>query len=109
MDVQDQNDFRRVVAFFWGKNNANNVPMTERAVTSVVSALETAGACSKKMDLVSRPHNSLARPAFAYAIKQITNIAKNLNFGNSGIYISCKNVVAISYRTRIAEIIAGID
>jgi len=39
MDLQDQNNFQKVVAFFWGEKNAKSIPMTNRAVTAVEDAL----------------------------------------------------------------------
>lgn len=108
MNIEDANDFKRVVSFFWGERNAELVPLNEQSVSAVVEVLEAAGICSEMMDLIPRPHNSLARPAFSYAIKQIKRIAKELTFSGSGAYISCKNTVALKYRTRISEIVNGL-
>jgi len=62
----------------------------------------------KPQVLAPRPHTSLTRPAFSYALKQINRIAKELSFGSTGTYISCRNIVALSYRTRISEIVNGL-
>ncbi len=69
MNIEDSNDFKRVVSFFWGVHNARLVPLNEQSVTAVVGALESVGACSD---------------------------------------MSCKNIVALSYRTRISEIVNGL-
>src|SRR5690606_25916842 len=108
MNIEDSNDFQRVVAFFWGEHNAQIIPKNEHSVTAVIEVLDATGACSDMMDMVPRPHTSLAKPAYSYALKQIKRIAKDLISGNSSTYISCKNTVALAYRTRIAEIVNGI-
>ena len=108
MDIDDSNDFKRVVAFFWGEHNAKLVPKNEYSVEAVVDVLDAAGACSDTMDLVPRPPTSLNRPSYNYAIKQIRRIAEDLMGGNTGIYLSCKNTVALAYRNRIVEIVNGV-
>jgi hypothetical protein len=96
------------VSFFWGEHNARLVPLNEQSISAVAEVLEAAGACSDMMDLVPRPHTSLTKPAFSYALKQIKRIAKDLTFGSNGTYIVCKNTVALTYRTRISEIVNGL-
>lgn len=108
MNIEDANDFKRVVSFFWGESNAELVPLNEQSVSAVMEALEAAGVCSEAMDLVPRPHNSITKPAFSHAIKQIKRIAKELTFGSSGTYMNCRNMVALKYRTRISEIVNGL-
>jgi len=36
MNIEDSNDFKRVVAFFWGEANAQIIPKNEQSVTAVV-------------------------------------------------------------------------
>lgn len=108
MNIEDANDFKRVVSFFWGERNADLVPLNEQSVSAVVEVLEASGACSETMNLVPRPHSSITKPAFSYAIKQIKRIAKELTYGSSGTYISCRNIVALKHRHRMSEIVNGL-
>ena len=104
MNINELNDFKHVVAFFWGEHNTTLVPLNELSVTYVIGVLNTAGDCGNIMDLTPRPYTPLSRPAYSYAIKQISRIAKNITMGNKGVYINCKNTVVLVYRTKIIEI-----
>ncbi len=108
MYQSDKMEMKKVIAFFWGDRVANSIPLTERTATFLAQILEESGACSETMDLVPRPSGSLVRPGISYAIKQIKRVASELVKGNQSQYISCKNIVALKYRTAVAEMVNGI-
>jgi hypothetical protein len=74
----------------------------------VSNALQESGECSDMMDLVPRPTNPIAKPGIGYAVKQIRRIAKELVVGNEKQYITCKNWVALRYKSGILELVNGI-
>lgn len=106
MDFNDKQNVATVINFFWGHGTTTPEGVNEEAAIVAYEALEQAKVCSKSMDLVPRP--TYAKSGIKYVLKQLAGIGKRIKQGDTAIYNSCKGVVALRYRTKIAMALNGI-
>ncbi len=77
--TQEEIQYAKVVLkAAYGERFANQVPINENTFLTLAEILEESGKCSDNIDLVPRPHGSIARPTISYALKLIKQICKEI-------------------------------
>jgi len=106
MDREKRKYATIVINGFFGKDTTTPETVTERAVMVVFEALEQLKECSSSMDLIPRPKYGAV--GLSYPLMEIVKIGKRIQFGDESIYLRCRDVINLKYKTRISEALMGI-
>ncbi|WP_336366043.1 hypothetical protein [Marinobacter sp. C2H3] len=99
MDLDQREHLSVVINYFWGEGTTSPQAVNESMASVAYHALEEAQNCSAAMDLVPRP--AAGRPGFKYIIKQVAKIGKRIASGDTKTYETCRQRVAINFRTQM--------
>lgn len=99
MESDQREHISAVINYFWGDGTTSPESVNQGMATIAYEALEEAQSCSAAMDLVPRPVSG--RPGGKYIIKQVAKIGKQIASGDTQIYETCRNRVAINFRTQM--------
>lgn len=99
MESDQREHISAVINYFWGDGTTSPESVNQGMATIAYEALEEAQSCSAAMDLVPRPVSG--RPGGKYIIKQVAKIGKRIASGDTQIYETCRNRVAINFRTQM--------
>ncbi|MGI0118798.1 hypothetical protein [Zooshikella sp. RANM57] len=99
MNSSDQEYIAVLINYFWGEGAATPSAINGNVINTVYEVLLEAQSCSSSMDLVPRPSGSVA--GIGYSVSQLVNIGKRIASGDTRLYITCKNVAAARYKTKV--------
>ncbi len=99
MDSNQREHVATVINYFWGEDTTAPEHINQGMAAIAFEALEEAQTCSAAMDLVPRPTSG--KPGTSYVVKQVAKIGKRIAAGDTQVYESCRQRVAINYRTQM--------
>jgi hypothetical protein len=99
MNSDQREHISAVINFFWGEGTTSPESVNQGMTIIAYEALEAAQSCSAAMDLVPRPVSG--RPGSTYIIKQVAKIGKRIVSGDTQIYETCRQRVAINFRNQM--------
>ncbi len=97
---QEKRDARIIIEGFFGAHVADQITINKVVLEVLGEMLASNERCSRLMDLVPRP--SGFRPGLSYIRRQLRDLARRVA-SNDSSYLACQNIVAASYRTKLAR------
>ncbi|MEX2476223.1 hypothetical protein [Marinobacter sp.] len=99
MDSNQRQHISTVINYFWGVDTTAPEHVNQGMAAIALEALEEAQSCTAAMDLVPRPVSG--KPGASYVVKQVAKIGQRIAAGDTQVYESCRQRVAINYRTQM--------
>ncbi len=99
MESEQREHISTVINYFWGEGTTSPESVNQGMAAVAYEALQEAQSCSAAMDFVPRPASG--RPGMGYLVKQVAKIGKRIASGDTQVYESCRQRVAINYRIQM--------
>ena len=99
MESDQREHVSTVINYFWGEGTTSPDSVNEGMAAIAYEALDEAQSCSAAMDLLPRPVSG--RPGGKYIIKQVAKIGKRIASGDTQIYETCRQRVAVNFRNKM--------
>ena len=99
MESDEREHISVVINYFWGEGTTSPESVNQGMAAIAYEALEEAQSCSAAMDLVPRPISG--RPGIKHVIKQVAKIGKRIASGDTQIYETCRQRVAVNFRNKM--------
>ncbi|MDX1634603.1 MAG: hypothetical protein R3280_08205 [Marinobacter sp.] len=99
MQSEQREHISAVINYFWGEGTTSPGSVNQGMAAIAYEALEEAQSCSAAMDFVPRPLSG--RPDAKYIVKQVARIGKSISAGDAQVYETCRQRVALTYRSKI--------
>lgn len=101
---QDDQKYARVILkAFYGQGVSEGIQINDRTIDLIGQMLEKAYSCTELIELVPRPVSPIgARPGVRWALRQIRKTGRKLlSNPNAEVSLTCKKVIALSFRGRL--------
>lgn len=99
MESDQREHISTVINYFLGEGTTSPESVNQGMAAIAYEALEEAQSCSAAMDFVPRPISG--RPGGKYVIKQVAKIGKRIASGDTQIYETCRQRVAVNFRNKM--------
>ena len=99
MESEQREHISTVINYFWGEGTTSPESINQGMAAIAYEALEEAQACSAAMDFVPRPATGPA--GTGYIVKQVAKIGERIASGDTEVYESCRQRVAVNYRIQL--------
>lgn len=99
MESEQREHISTVINYFWGEGTTSPESVNQGMAAVAYEALQEAQSCSSAMDFVPRPASR--RAGMGYLVKQMAKVGKRIASGDTQVYESCRQRVAINYRTQM--------
>ena len=99
MESEQREHISTVINYFWGEGTTSPESVNQGMAAVAYEALQEAQSCYSALDFVTR--QAYRRPGMGYLGKQMAKVGKRIASGDTQVYESCRQRVAINYRTQM--------
>lgn len=99
MESDQRQYLSEVINYFWGEGTTSPESVNQGMAAIAYEALEEAQSCSAAMVFVPRPVSG--RPGAKYILKQVAKVGKQIASGDTQMYETCRQRVAVNFRIQM--------